>query len=297
MSRKPAPKLWSAIWRPPRPVMSQCCCPGPPRWYSRPVPVQAVALLARTPSTGAPPCCWPTPPSGPGCAGSCRSPRWAPASRRGPAPMRSGLPTSRQRPPPRTTCAPGTWTGPSCAPAASPMPLPPAGSGSHPRRYPAARSPAPTSLRSLLPCSTIRVPGIRRLNWSAETPRSPRPCTASPDLGSETAWVLSWLLNLSPGPAESNKISHTWLMARVQPPWAPPLVELSVGVTGHLLCWEKVEADGSWWAWVSWVHESGRRMHHKVVQVRADTLRPLEPPGAYKDVPRRVRGLNGQIRD
>src|SRR5262249_22272195 len=38
---------------------------------------------------------------------------------------------------------------------------------------------------------------------------------------------------------ESNKISHTWLMARVPPPWAPPLVELSVGVTGHLLCWER----------------------------------------------------------
>jgi hypothetical protein len=105
-----------------------------------------------------------------------------------------------------------------------------------------------------------------------------------------------WPLNLSPSRAESNKISHTWLMARVQPPWAPPLVELSVGVTGHLLCWEKVEADGSWWAWVSWVHESGGRVHHKVVQVRADTLRPLEPPGAYKDVPRRVRGLDGQIR-
>ena len=86
-------------------------------------------------------------------------------------------------------------------------------------------------------------------------------------------------------------------MAWVQPPWAPPLVELSVGVTGHLLCWEKVEADGSWWAWVSWVHESGGRMHHKVVQVRADTLRPLEPPEAYRQVPRRVRGLDGQLRD
>jgi hypothetical protein len=31
--------------------------------------------------------------------------------------------------------------------------------------------------------------------------------------------------------------------------------------------------------------------------IRADTLRPLEPPGAYKEVPRRVRGLDGQIRD
>ena len=49
-----------------------------------------------------------------------------PASRRGPAPVRSGLPTSRRRPPPRPIYVPGTWTGPSCARAASPTPLPPA---------------------------------------------------------------------------------------------------------------------------------------------------------------------------
>ena len=85
-------------------------------------------------------------------------------------------------------------------------------------------------------------------------------------------------------------------MARVQPPWAPPLVELSVGVTGHLLCWEKVEADGSWWAWVSWVHDAGRRRDHKVVLVRAESLRPLEPPEAYKAVPRRMLGRDGRIR-
>jgi DDE superfamily endonuclease len=30
--------------------------------------------------------------------------------------------------------------------------------------------------------------------------------------------------------------------------------------------------------------------------VRADSLRPLEPPEAYKAVPRRVRGRDGQIR-
>ena len=41
-----------------------------------------------------------------------------PAHRRGPAVMRSGPPTSRRRPPPRPICAPGTWTGPSCARAA-----------------------------------------------------------------------------------------------------------------------------------------------------------------------------------
>jgi hypothetical protein len=74
-------------------------------------------------------------------------------------------------------------------------------------------------------------------------------------------------------------------------------VELSTGVTGRLLAWEKVEADGRWWAWVSWVQQSGGRHVHKVVQVSADGLRPLEAPEAYRQVPRRVRGLDGQIRD
>jgi hypothetical protein len=54
--------------------------------------------------------------------------------------------------------------------------------------------------------------------------------------------------------------------------------------------------DGSWWAWVSWVHEAGGRRDHKVVLVRAKSLRPLEPRETYKAVPRRVRGLDGQIR-
>ncbi len=60
---------------------------------------------------------------------------------------------------------------------------------------------------------------------------------------------------------------------------------------------ERHERDGSWWAWVSWVHEAGGRRDHKVVLVRADSLHPLEPPEAYKAVPRRVRGLDGQIRN
>jgi hypothetical protein len=67
-------------------------------------------------------------------------------------------------------------------------------------------------------------------------------------------------------------------------------------MAGHLLAWERHERDRSWWAWVSWVHETGGRRDHKVVLVRADSLRPLEPPEAYKTVPRRVRGLDGQIR-
>jgi NAD(P)-dependent dehydrogenase (short-subunit alcohol dehydrogenase family) len=64
------------------------------------------------------------------------------------------LPTSRRRPPPRPICAAGTWTGRSCAWAASPMLLPPVRSGSWPCRSPVAWSPVPTLLRSLLPCST-----------------------------------------------------------------------------------------------------------------------------------------------
>ena len=79
-------------------------------------------------------------------------------------------------------------------------------------------------------------------------------------------------------------------MAGERAPWAPPLVEMTGGITGHLLAWERHERDGSWWAWVPWVQESGGRRVHKVVQVRAGSLRPLEPPEAYKDVPRRVLG-------
>ncbi len=86
-------------------------------------------------------------------------------------------------------------------------------------------------------------------------------------------------------------------MARAQPPWAPPLVELSIGAVGHLLAWERIEADGSWWAWVSWVQESGGRHVHKVVQVPATSLRPLEAPEAYQAVPRRLRTLDGQVHE
>ena len=95
---------------------------------------------------------------------------------------------------------------------------------------------------------------------------------------------------------KSNIISHTCVMAAKHTPWAPPLVEMATGMVGHLLAWERHERDGSWWAWVSWVQETGGRHHHKVVQVRADSLRPLEAPEAYQAVPRQLRGLDGQIR-
>ncbi len=81
-------------------------------------------------------------------------------------------------------------------------------------------------------------------------------------------------------------------------PWSPPLVELSTGAIGHLLAWELNETEGSWWAWVSWVQSTGNPVwhRHKVVTVRAAGLRPVEAPGAYDEVPRRVRGRDGQIR-
>jgi hypothetical protein len=79
-------------------------------------------------------------------------------------------------------------------------------------------------------------------------------------------------------------------------PWCPPIVEMSSGMVGHLLAWEMHEHDGTWHAWVSWVQQAGGRHVHKVVDVRAGSLQPLEPPDAYSAVPRRVRGSDGLIR-
>jgi hypothetical protein len=79
-------------------------------------------------------------------------------------------------------------------------------------------------------------------------------------------------------------------------PWSPPIVDIGDGTVGHLLAWEMLEADGSWWAWISWVQETAGRPKHLVVQVRAARLKPLESPEAYADVARRVRGNDGVIR-
>ncbi len=67
-------------------------------------------------------------------------------------------------------------------------------------------------------------------------------------------------------------------------------------MVGHLLAWEMHERDGSWHAWVSWIQQAGGRHVHKVVDVRAGSLQPLEHPDAYSAVPRRVRGRDGLIR-
>jgi hypothetical protein len=94
----------------------------------------------------------------------------------------------------------------------------------------------------------------------------------------------------------SNLNSNTSRVSSRDAPWCPPIVEMSGGMVGHLLAWEMHERDGSWHAWVSWVQQAGGRHVHKVVDVRAGSLQPIEPPDAYSSVPRRVRGTDGLIR-
>jgi hypothetical protein len=76
----------------------------------------------------------------------------------------------------------------------------------------------------------------------------------------------------------------------------PPIVAVSSGAVGYLLAGEMRERDGSWYAWVSWVQETGGRHVHKVVDVPADSLKPLEASDVYAAVPRRIRGNDGLIR-
>jgi hypothetical protein len=68
------------------------------------------------------------------------------------------------------------------------------------------------------------------------------------------------------------------------------------GTVAHLLAWEMHERDGSWQAWVSWVHQTGGRPVQKIVSVGAAGLQPLAAPESYANVPRRVRGRDGEIR-
>ena len=77
--------------------------------------------------------------------------------------------------------------------------------------------------------------------------------------------------------------------------WAPPIVRMNNATIGHLLAWELMEVDGTWRAWVSWVQESGGRPVHKVVDVAASGLQPLEASEAYEKVPRHVRGRDGSV--
>ena len=86
-------------------------------------------------------------------------------------------------------------------------------------------------------------------------------------------------------------------MERERVPWVAPLVEPPIGAGGHLPTRDKNEADGTWWDWAPGVRETGGRHGHTVVQVRAASLRPPEPPGACQHMPRRVRGRDGKIGD
>jgi len=79
-------------------------------------------------------------------------------------------------------------------------------------------------------------------------------------------------------------------------PWAPPLVEMTGGVVGHLLASERSGVDGSWWACVSRIQESGGRHVHKMVLARAGSLSLMEPPEAYRAAPRRVPGHDERVR-
>jgi hypothetical protein len=79
-------------------------------------------------------------------------------------------------------------------------------------------------------------------------------------------------------------------------PPCPPIVRLTSGGAGHLLAWRKHERTGQWWAWVSWIQETSGGYVHHIVEVRADTITPLEPPQAYRDVPRQLLGTDGQNR-
>jgi hypothetical protein len=43
---------------------------------------------------------------------------------------------------------------------------------------------------------------------------------------------------------------------------------MASGPIGHLLCSERHECDGSWWASVSWIQQTSDRAVHKIVCVR-----------------------------
>src|SRR6266568_3041538 len=92
----------------------------------------------------------------------------------------------------------------------------------------------------------------------------------------------------------SNGSSHTGDVKDA--PSSPPIVQVGDDTVAYLLCWDQHARDGSWHAWVTWVMTTGDRPRRHVVSVQADSGRPLEPPGAYRDVPRRVFVRQGETR-
>jgi hypothetical protein len=86
-------------------------------------------------------------------------------------------------------------------------------------------------------------------------------------------------------------------VGRADEPWSPPIVQVGDETVAYLLCWEQHERDGSWHGWVTWIRSVNDRPRRHIVCVRAGAIRPLEPPDAYLQVPRRVLDNDGIIRD
>src|ERR1039457_2661893 len=106
---------------------------------------------------------------------------------------------------------------------------------------------------------------------------------------------LVWLRAIVAGLLDKSKPgSHTGQVK--DEPWSPPIVQVGDETVAYLLCWERHERDGSWHAWVTWIRDQAGRPRRHIVSVRAARVRPLELPGAYRQVPRRVRGSDGVIR-
>lgn len=81
-------------------------------------------------------------------------------------------------------------------------------------------------------------------------------------------------------------------------PWSPPLVVLDrrEPITALLLGWEFHEHSGEWHAWVMWIRDRRGESYRHIVAVPASGVRAVEPGEAYAQVPRRVRGRDGQVR-
>jgi hypothetical protein len=82
---------------------------------------------------------------------------------------------------------------------------------------------------------------------------------------------------------------------RDEPP-SPPIVAVGEEFTAYLLAWDLHEPTGECWAWVTWVRERNGEPYRHIVSVPAASLRPLEEPEAYRDVPRRILTAPGQVR-
>ena len=70
----------------------------------------------------------------------------------------------------------------------------------------------------------------------------------------------------------------------------------AVDDAGLLLAWVQHERDGSWHAVVVWIRHVGGRYERRVVDVPAGTVQQLQPPAAYRAVPRLMLGVDGGVR-